>query len=137
MKKIKLILNYLITPSFLFIPSLVKAQRLIDGTEMKNVSTEFSNVAGFSSATIGGVVATIIQAALSLLALIFLVLIIMAGFKWMNAGGNEEEVKKAQTSFKNAIIGLVIVLAAYTITYFVFNNLPFSMGGSGAIAIPG
>lgn len=136
MKKIKLITIYLGTLFALYFPSFVKAQNLVEGEKMQKLSTEFSNTAGFSGATIGGVVATILKTALSILALIFLVLTVMAGFQWMNAGGNEEVVKKAQSSFKNAIIGLVIVLAAYTITYFVFNNLPFSMSGSGATAVP-
>jgi len=66
------------------------------------------------------IVATkIIQWALGFLALIFLVLIIFAGFKWMTSGGNEEEVKKAQALMKNAVIGLIIILAAWSITYYL------------------
>ncbi|MBN2854352.1 hypothetical protein JXK06_02340 [Patescibacteria group bacterium] len=66
------------------------------------------------------IVATkIIQWVLGFLGLIFLVLIIFAGFKWMTSGGNEEEVKKAQALMKNAVIGLIIILAAWTITYYL------------------
>ena len=60
----------------------------------------------------------IIQWALGFLGLIFLVLIIVAGFKWMTSGGNEDEVKKAQALMKNAVIGLIIILAAWSLTYF-------------------
>lgn len=35
-------------------------------------------------------------------------------------------LKKAQGSLKNAVIGLIIVLAAYAITYSVFTYLPFA-----------
>lgn len=138
MKKIKLVSNYLIAIFALYFPSLVSAQGLIDANKVDIAAktSDFSSSAGFSEASLGAVVATVIKTALSVLALLFLVLTIMAGFQWMNAGGNEEVVKKAQSSFKNAIIGLVIVLAAYTITYFIFNNLPFSIGGSPT-AIPG
>ena len=66
------------------------------------------------------IVATkIIQWALGFLALIFLVLIIFAGFKWMTSGGNEEEVKKAQSLMKNAVIGLIIILVAWSLTYYL------------------
>lgn len=138
MKKIKFISNYLIAIFALYFPSLVGAQGLIDGNKIDIAAktSNFSSTVGFSEASIGAVVATLLKTALSILALLFLVLTVMAGFQWMNAGGNEEVVKKAQSSFKNAIIGLVIVLAAYAITYFIFNNLPFSMGGSPT-AIPG
>jgi hypothetical protein len=77
------------------------------------------------------VIATIIEVALGLLGIIFLVLMVMSGYQWMMAGGNEEEVTKAQSRMKNAIIGLVIVLAAYAITAFVFSNLPFGATISG------
>ncbi len=116
--------------SALLVPFTTKAQGLIDSGNLRNVSDEFADGAGFSNIGIGTIAATLISIVLSMLGLIFLVLTIMAGFKWMNAGGNEEDVKKAQTSLKNSVIGLIIILAAYTITYFLFNNLPFSGGGS-------
>lgn len=66
------------------------------------------------------IVATkIIRWALSFLALIFVILILFAGFQWMTAGGNDEAVKKAQSLMKNAAIGLLIILAAWSLTYYL------------------
>ncbi|MFA5420946.1 MAG: pilin [Patescibacteria group bacterium] len=79
------------------------------------------------------VVASVINLALSMLAILFVILIIISGYQWMTAGGNEEQVKKAQSRMKNAIIGLVIVILAYAITAFVFQNLP----GGGGVNDPG
>ena len=129
-KKIKNKLVLFSTGFLLFFPSIALKAQLIESEDLSAVSGEFADGAGFTNIGLGSIIATIISIVLSLLALIFLVLTIMAGFKWMNAGGNEEEVKKAQTTLKNAVIGLVIVLAAYAITYFIFNSLPFSGGGS-------
>jgi hypothetical protein len=67
---------------------------------------------------------TVISAFLSLLGIIFLVLIIYAGFGWMTAQGDEEKVTKAKDTLTRAIIGLIIIIAAYSITYFVFSVLP-------------
>jgi len=78
------------------------------------------------------IISVLIKSVLGFLGIIFLILTIMAGFKWMNAQGNEEDIKKAQASLKNSIIGLVIVLAAYAITYSVFTYLPFAGNGSGS-----
>ena len=57
--------------------------------------------------------------ALSFVGIIFLVLIIYAGLQWMTAQGNSGQVDKAKELMINAVIGLVIVTAAYSITLFV------------------
>ncbi len=64
-----------------------------------------------------------IQIVLSLLGIIFLGLIIYAGIRWMKAGGNEEEVNKAKDIITSSIIGLLIVLGAYAISFFVVKYL--------------
>jgi len=62
-------------------------------------------------------------------AILFLVTIISAAFTYLTAGGNAENIKKAQKSLMFAIIGLVFVISAYLIMKiiaFVFNlTLPF------------
>ena len=77
------------------------------------------------------IISILIQTILGFLGIVFLVLTIMAGFKWMTSAGNDAEIKKAKDSLKNSIIGLLIVIAAYTITYSVFTYLPFASNGSG------
>lgn len=42
--------------------------------------------------------------------------LIYSGFLYMTAGGNAESAKKGQAGILNAIIGLIIVALAYTIT---------------------
>lgn len=65
------------------------------------------------------VVVNIIKVFLSFLGLIFLILIIWAGFKWMTSGGNQDKVGEAKNQIKNAIIGFVIILLSYAITNFL------------------
>ncbi len=65
--------------------------------------------------TLASTLGLIVNAILSLLGVIFIILIIYGGIKWMMAGGNEEDVKKATTIIKNAIIGLIITVSAYAI----------------------
>ncbi len=67
------------------------------------------------------IIANIIKAVLGFLALIFLIIIIIGGFEWMTAGGNEEKVKKAKSRISNGIIGVVIILSAYAIADFVIS----------------
>ncbi|MFA7365039.1 MAG: hypothetical protein WCZ12_01605 [Patescibacteria group bacterium] len=61
----------------------------------------------------------VIGAILSFIGVIFMVLIVYAGFSWMTARGNDQQVEKAKNLIFRAIIGLIIVLAAYAITTFV------------------
>ncbi len=72
-----------------------------------------------TTADITIIVSQTIRLALSLLGIIFLILIILGGYQWMTAGGNEEIVTKARQRIINAAIGLAIVLLAYAISYFI------------------
>ena len=67
------------------------------------------------------IVSTVVKAALGVVAIIFFVLVIAAGFRWMTAGGSEEPIKKAKDQIKHALIGLVIVIFSYAITSLVFD----------------
>jgi len=69
------------------------------------------------------IIANIIRTVLSFLGIIFLILVITGGYQWMTAGGNEETIGKAKKRIINATIGLIIVLTAYAITYFIIYNL--------------
>lgn len=84
-----------------------------------NLSTVAEQGAGITESNLGNVVGTVINAALSLIGLIFLVLMVYAGFMWMTAQGDEAKVDKAKDIIRAAIIGLVITISAYAITYFV------------------
>lgn len=112
------------------LPPISNAQVLTNTKDLQSMTQTVGNTAGFTDMEVGDLVSGVISVVLGLLGVVFLALTVVAGFQWMTASGNEEQVKKAQSSMKNAIIGLVIVLAAYTITYFLFKALPF-VGGSG------
>ena len=64
-------------------------------------------------------IGNIIAAALGLTGTIFLILMIYGGFMWMQARGNEEYVRKAKEIIWSAVIGLVIIGAAYALTTFI------------------
>jgi amino acid transporter len=87
------------------------------GTESKSIGELFERNNGPTD--IRKTVANIIKVFLTLLGLFFTVLIIFGGFRWMNSRGNDDEVKKAKDQIKHAIIGMVIIIAAYAITEFV------------------
>ncbi|MBU0898154.1 MAG: hypothetical protein ABIJ83_02215 [Patescibacteria group bacterium] len=69
--------------------------------------------------SVSGVIGKVVGAVLAFVGAIFLILVIYGGFTWMLARGNEAEVTKAKDLITSAIVGLIIVLAAYAITKYV------------------
>ena len=117
MSKIKIaliIISFFLSASFLLGLSAVKAQG--DGPY---IGLDYGEYTGLGKQDIRFTVAMIIRVVLGLLGTISLVIILYAGFKWMTAGGNEENVKDAQKILTAAVIGLVIIVMAYSITRFV------------------
>ena len=122
MKKITLIALLLIS-SFLILNSSF-ALAVSNSEEAFN---QLEAAAGSSGANIAGsgatdprmFVAIIIRASLVFVCIFFVVLIMYSGWLWMTAAGEEEKIGKAKKLILNGVIGLAIVLAAYSITLFI------------------
>lgn len=66
--------------------------------------------------------AEVIAILLGFLGIVAVVLIIVAGFKWMTAGGDKGKIDEAKSLMQNAVIGLVIILSAWALSNFVINS---------------
>lgn len=114
----KIFLNLIIIVFFLLLPFLVFAESetsvpALD--KLKSVATEnglYSDETGQD--TILDAVGLIIGLAFGFLTIVFLILTIKSGINWMTASGNEETITKAKDNLKQAIIGLLIVLASWS-----------------------
>lgn len=106
-------------------------------TAMEENANELNAVVGFKDASVANIVSAILTVIFSLLAIIFLGLIVYSGIQWMTAGGNEDMVKKSKANIKNAVIGLFIIALSYTITYFIFNQDWFFVGTSNGAGSSG
>ncbi len=69
------------------------------------------------------VVSRVIYLMLSFLGVVFMILTFYAGYIWMIARGNEQEIQKAKDTITAALIGLVIVIAAYAISWLIITKL--------------
>lgn len=67
-------------------------------------------------------IGNVIGVALAFSGILFFGLSIYGGITWMTAAGNQENVKKGLKILLTAIAGLLVVLSAYAITSFVFEN---------------
>jgi len=119
MNKIKSFALFAVLAISCFAPLVPAFASTIGGIE-GNLKAAAETGAGFNAPLDPRVQASLyIRYALQVVGIIFLVLMVYAGFLWMTAGGNEENVDKAKKLIMAAVIGIAIVLAAYSITYFV------------------
>jgi len=129
---IKYFKNILIVFSVLFFSffntNIVFADKVIDkfnsglnvtAYETGHVDGNGATVGMFANKKLPEVIGSTIGILLSLLGVFFLILMIYAGYTWMIARGSATETEKAKNTIINAVIGLVIVTAAYAITNYI------------------
>lgn len=81
------------------------------------------------------VIGTVIKTGLGLVGVVFLVLMVYAGYIWMIARGDESKVDKAKDTITNAIIGIVIVVGAYALTNYVVGAFTKQTGAAGGDSV--
>jgi hypothetical protein len=69
------------------------------------------------------IVARVINFALGFLGVIAVGIILIGGFKWMTAAGNEDKTSEAKQLLGAGVIGLVIILSAWAIATFVIGQI--------------
>lgn len=89
-----------------------------------DVGTDQVESVGFATASTDDpreFIADIVAYIMTFLGLIAVIVILLGGFKWMTAAGNEDKVAEAKKTLIAGVIGLAIILAAYAIVNFVIN----------------
>lgn len=101
------------------LPVAASAQLSKAKSELEKVAPKLSDAPKQLPELIGN----LINIFLSVLGIIFVVMVVYAGYLWMTDAGGGEKVKKAKSLLGTAIIGIIITLAAYAIANFVINAL--------------
>ena len=65
----------------------------------------------------------LINVLLGVLGIVFVILVVYAGFLYLTSQGEEGNVKKAKKLLTQAVIGLIIIIAAYAISSYVISAL--------------
>lgn len=76
-----------------------------------------------SDVSVMDIIIRIINVALSFFGVFFVIVIIYSGYTWMFSGGNDDKIQAAKKRLINAVIGAVVVLLSFAITFFVFSNV--------------
>lgn len=113
-----------------FLAAMAPATVLAQGNPFQRSQTELNTTVqqqalGTTGApqNIYTIAGNIINVILGFLGIVLLGYMIYAGFLWMTSGGETEKAKEARTMIANAIIGLIIIVAAFAISNFVLGSL--------------
>ncbi|MBI4973347.1 hypothetical protein HZC27_01925 [Candidatus Roizmanbacteria bacterium] len=109
----------------------------IFGTVNKPPGSEF--VGNDPVQGLGNLIAFFIQIVLFIGGLAALLYLLWGAFDWINSSGEKEKLTKAQNKMMNAVIGLILMVAAFTIFSFVMGTVlggKFGIGGDFQITLP-
>src|SRR3989338_5373065 len=104
-----------------FLPRLALAQVAIDDS----IATELNLVA---ASDLRLAIIRIVQWFLGFLGLAAVIIMMYAGFLWMTARGNADQINRAKKVLINALIGLIIILSAFMIVAFISMTIPRVIG---------
>ena len=101
--------------------NVLAADSIFDRTSggLKNATNEiYGDEVGnnVNQGTFSGGLFKIINSLLNFIGVIFFLLLIYAGYLWMTARGNDEQIEKAKKITREVVIGLIIIVLARIIT---------------------
>ena len=111
--------------ALIILPTALLAAGTLDEVRagLNQVAGKVGFKTGNEEASVAVIVGRIIKVALSLVGVVFMVLMVYGGYLWMTAAGNEENVDKAKNLIRAAVIGLIIIASAYSITALVVGKV--------------
>jgi len=95
-----------------------------------DLGTSYVSNTGLGNTDPRAIAANVINIALGFLGVLAVIIILIGGFKWMTAAGNEEQIEEAKKVLMAGIIGLVIILASWGLATFVISRLLSATGAT-------
>ena len=131
-KKVSIAINSLLI--FLFVlTKTALAKGTWDFTESVNLKPEVENTP--MNFDLGALVSAGIQAAIVIAGLLTFAFLVWGGIEWLTSGGDKEKYEAARGRITAAVIGLVIVVAAWAIMQVIASFL--NLGSMESLEIPG
>ena len=93
--------------------------------EPSNPIFQIPNFSGFTN--LGGLVDNLIQLAFFAAGLAFFIMLLIGGIQWITVGGDPKALQAVRARITNALIGLLIVVAAFSIAIIIQTVLGISI----------
>jgi|TARA_Y100000310_G_scaffold344313_1_gene456356 hypothetical protein len=112
----------------LFISIGLNAQAAGTSIEGLNVTQDAAGISELSNADgpdagLGAMAGRAINVIFGLFGVVFVTVILIGGYIWMAATGNEESIKKAKTIILNGIFGLMVIFVSYALVLLILSAL--------------
>ena len=122
-----LIICFIVSISFLLASFIPIAQAADIAEDIKTGAVSAGAGAGYPAGgdvgDLSGSIINLVNGLLTFIGIVFLLMMLYAGWLWMNARGNEEQVAKAKKIFIEAVIGFVIIILSRLFTEFLITQL--------------
>lgn len=83
-----------------------------DTINLSNVGTKFSPL---TTLTIPGIISAFIRLTVVIAGIVFFFILVIGGIRWIASGGDKAQTEAARNQITAALVGLVIVFAAWAI----------------------
>ncbi len=120
-----------ISSALLFLPAMVFAQTSAVGQGLTGIGglRDLFGIGGLSQEPdLPHLIYDVIKLMLLFAGAIAVLFIIIGGYYYITASGNEEQSEKGKKTLINAIIGIVIIILAYTIITVIENTITGGLG---------
>jgi TRAP-type C4-dicarboxylate transport system permease small subunit len=102
-----------------------------------NVNLKPGIFANAENLTFSGLIAALIRLILVVAAIVFFFMLVIGGVRWILSGGDKSQTEAARGQITAALVGLVIVFAAWAIVslinvFFGVNIFELNLGGISA-----
>jgi hypothetical protein len=112
---------------FIFAPVFIFAQSAFAQTGNPDFGINYAQNLNLADRDPREAAVNLVKLIMTFLGIIAVVIILLGGFKWMTAAGNEDKVAEAKKLIGAGIIGLVIILSAFLIVNFVITGVSNSL----------
>lgn len=116
----QLLVATMFTMAFVLVPAVADAQSFLD-----DINRQTDSFAGEQGVNAGEatdprlMIGRIIRYGLGAMGTVFMGYIVFAGYLFLTAAGNDDQVARAKKILQNSVLGVIITLSAYSITVFI------------------
>lgn len=121
-----------IAQAYILFPLAARAEDVPEGltdanSALTNVGAEFTGSGGGESLPL--LIGNIINVVLGFMGIFLVVYIVWAGYIYASSQGEKEKIDKAKKMISSAVIGLILIVAAYAIASYVINAVTQAVAG--------
>jgi len=102
-----------------------------DGLLWGGMQSDVEESLGLGNTDPRAMAAAVVRILLGFLGIIAVLIILLGGFKWMTAGGNEDQISQAKKLLAAGVVGLIIILMAFGLAQMVISELYTATGANG------